>query len=155
MVQRGVKIILLVIAISLFVLNYDICDYFYYNEEVKDLNKWWGLKSNIYALILALVFQSYSIDSKGLLRFFLQIGTGFTLSNLVDKVYFNVVEFQANDVIMIIMVFIFSFIDYYFSILFGEKYKDKLINIFAFLWSLTLHYKNITIWRAKAIYYKR
>lgn len=110
--MTGVKTTLIVLAILLFISNYSICDYFYYNNEVHDLKRWWGLKSNLYAIIIALVFQSYVINSKRWLRFFLQIGTGFAISNVVDKVFWNVLEFRKNDIIMIVLTFAFACWDY-------------------------------------------
>lgn len=92
-------------------MNYRICDYFYFVNGVLDSRGWWGLKSNIYALILALVFQSYSIGSKGLLRFILKIGTGLTITNVIDKIFFNVLEFTKQDLYMILFVVLLSLID--------------------------------------------
>lgn len=100
------------LAIVLFVSNYQICDYFYYNDEVKDLKKWWGLKSNIYAIILCLVFFASALKSKGYLRFILDIGIGLTISNVIDKVFFNVLDFNYNDIIMITLTLCFSYLDY-------------------------------------------
>ena len=110
--MKGVKIIIYVLALLLFVLNYQICDYFYYNDEIKDIKKWWGLKSNIYALICGLVLYGSLIGSKGLIRFVLAVFTGFCMSNIIDKIYFNVINFTYNDIIMIILTICFAYLDY-------------------------------------------
>lgn len=110
--MKEVKIILYILAILLFCFNYQICDFFYYNDEVKDLKKWWGLKSNIYAIILALVFYASLINTKGLLKFVLNVGIGLAISNVIDKVFFNVLEFRYNDVIMIILTLCFAGLEY-------------------------------------------
>ena len=103
-----VKKSLYILAILLFSFNYNICNFFYYNNEVKDLYKWWDLKSNIYAVIMALMFYASSIGEKGKLKFILNIGIGFTISNVIDKVYFNVLVFNENDIIMIILTVCFA-----------------------------------------------
>ena len=108
-----VKKYLYILAILLFVLNYQICDFFYYNDEIKDIKKWWGLKSNIYAVILMIVFYASLIDTKKWLKLILNIGLGFTISNVIDKVFFNVLVFTYNDILMIILTFCFAFLQYY------------------------------------------
>jgi hypothetical protein len=107
-----VKKLLYILAILLFVLNYQICDYFYYNEEIKDIKKWWDLKSNIYAVIMVFIFYGSILGSKGQLRFILSLGLGFCVSNVIDKVFFNVLEFRYNDTLMIILTICASLLDY-------------------------------------------
>ena len=71
--MKEVKISLYTIALILFVSNYTICDFFYYNEEIKDIKKWWALRSNICAVIIMLVFYASLIGTKGVLRLILSI----------------------------------------------------------------------------------
>ena len=101
-----------ILAIILFVSNYEICNFFYYNEDIKDVSKWWGLKSNIYAVILSIVFYTSAINTKGILRLILDIGFGFCLSNVIDKVFFNVLDFNYKDIIMIILTLCISLYRY-------------------------------------------
>lgn len=110
--MKEVKITLYILALILFVLNYQICDYFYYNDEIKDIKKWWGLKSNIYAIIMMLVFLASKINTKGILKFILNIGIGLCISNVIDKVFFNVLVFTESDFYMIALTFLFSLYDY-------------------------------------------
>ena len=110
--MNEVKNILYILAILLFIFNYQICDYFYYNNIVKDLPKWWGLKSNIYAIIMMLVFYASLIKTKGFLRLILSIGLGLCASNVIDKCFFNVLEFRFNDIIMIIITICLSIVDF-------------------------------------------
>lgn len=118
--MKEVKLIIYILAILLFCFNYQICDFFYYNDEVKDIKKWWGLKSNIYAIIMMLIFYASLINSKGVLRFILSIGIGFAMSNVIDKVFFNVLEFRYNDIVMIILTICFASLDYFKN---GRKNK--------------------------------
>ena len=110
--MKGVKISLYTIALILFVSNYTICDFFYYNEEIKDIKKWWALRSNICAVIIMLVFYASLIGTKGVLRLILSIGVGLCISNVIDKVYFNVLDFTYTDIIMITLTICVSLYDY-------------------------------------------
>ena len=116
-----VKSIAYILAILMFCFNYNICNYFYYNDEIKDISKWWDLKSNMYAIIMTLVFYAiimmlifYAslLNTKGILKVILNIGLGLCLSNVIDKLFFNVINFQFNDVLMIIITICFSFYNY-------------------------------------------
>jgi hypothetical protein len=119
--MKEAKIILIIIAITLFVSNYAICDHFYFTDGILDSKGWWRLKSNIYAVIIATVFLSAQIGTKGLLRFVLSVGIGFTISNVIDKLYFNVLEFTQADIYMIIATLVISGYDWYKT----SKYYKK------------------------------
>ena len=110
--MKEVKKILFIFCIILIVCNYSICDYFYYNDEIKNIKNWWKLKSIIYGIIIMLLFYASRINTKGLLKFVLSVGLGFCISNVIDKVFFNVLEFRYNDIIMIILTFCFATLDY-------------------------------------------
>jgi hypothetical protein len=110
--MKEVKIFLYILSILLFVFNYQICDFFYYNENVKDLKKWWGLKSNIYAIIMAIIFYASLLNTKGVLKLVLNIGLGLCISNVIDKVFFNVLEFRYNDIFMIVITVSLSLYTY-------------------------------------------
>ena len=103
-----IKIALPIIALLLFVFNYQICEYFYPDN----INSWWTLKINIYAVIIALLFLYASFNKKGLTRFFLEIGVGFSVSNVIDKCYYNTREFTKSDVLMILLTIAIAFYNY-------------------------------------------
>ena len=106
--MKKVKIVIIILTIILFCFNYQICEYLY----PKDLKLWWGLKSNIYAVIVALTFYSSSIDTKGVVKLILSIGVGLAVSNVIDKVFFNVLDFRYNDIIMIVLTIGFSTLNF-------------------------------------------
>jgi hypothetical protein len=116
-----VKKILIILAISLFICNYHICNYVYPGNSQTDINNWWDLKSNIYAVIMMVVFLSAQIGTKGFLRFILSVGVGFAISNVIDKLYFSVIEFTTSDIYMIIITLLVSGYDWYKS----SKYYKK------------------------------
>jgi hypothetical protein len=114
--MKEVKNLLYLIAIILFVSNYYICDFYYYNNEVKDIQKWWGLRSNITSIIMMLIFYASLINNKGVLRLILSISFGFCFSDVIDRIFFNVLDFNYNDVIMIIItscISIYKYLDTY------------------------------------------
>jgi hypothetical protein len=77
--------------------NYKICEYFYKD----DLIKWWDLRTNIYAVIFGLCLQIAIIGTKGWLRFVLSVGLGFSISDIIDRLYFDINTFNNNDYIVI------------------------------------------------------
>lgn len=105
---KKVKIILNIVAILLFSLNYQICEFFY----PEDISKWWALKMNMYAVIIALVFTAQSLDSKGWLRFVLYIGVGFAISSVIDKLFLDVRVFTVGDLLMIVVTVILASINF-------------------------------------------
>ena len=110
--MKEVKIYLYLIAIILFASSYQICDFFYYNSEIKDIQKWWGLRSIIYAIIMMLIFYASLIKTKGVLKLILSIGFGFCFSDVIDRIFFNVLDFNYKDAIMIILTICISLYNY-------------------------------------------
>lgn len=100
--------ILSIIVILLFVGNYQICELFYKN----DLIKWWELRTNIYAVLFALVLYIARVNSKGILRFILSVGIGFSVADVIDRLIFDVTVFNKADILMIILTIIISAYNY-------------------------------------------
>lgn len=104
----NLKTPILVVAIAMFLFNYTICDFFYWNEETnKFINKklWWFLKCDIYRFSLLLLAVSYAIGQKGWIRFFLELFIGFLLASLMDD---NHLEINKRDVIMAIAAVLYA-----------------------------------------------
>lgn len=103
-------VILGILSVSLFCFNYQICEYFYKD----DITKWWGLKQNIYNVII-MMFQTIAFFSviksktmKGLMTFgFIMCG-----GNVIDRFAFNVNYFQFNDIFFIGLATILSYTVY-------------------------------------------
>ena len=109
---KNLRISLYVLSIVIFLFNYQICEYFYPLEDEESIRMWWHLKNHIYSIVIAISFIASSIDEKGVLRFVLDIGVGFTVSNVVDRLYFNTTQFTKADILMILLTFLFAIIDY-------------------------------------------
>lgn len=93
------RLSLAIIGLLLFTFNYQICEFFY----AEDLNKWWGLKQNIYNIIIAIFsYLAYETSNK-FFRFVMDVTIGFCISNCVDRLFFDVNSFTNSDYVMIII----------------------------------------------------
>lgn len=97
-----------IFIIVLFIGNYQICNIFYPDN----IDKWWGLKQNIYNVIIALAFIIAKLNIKKKdkkLKFILDIGVGLCVSNCIDRIFFNINSFQLSDIVMIILTILTSY----------------------------------------------
>ena len=101
------KLGLSLLAIYLFCSNYQLCELFYSN----DIEKWWGLKQNIYNIIIALCFYITTINTKGALKFVLEIGIGLCISNCIDRLFYDIKSFNKEDIYMIIITVLLAYYD--------------------------------------------
>ncbi len=92
----------------MFPSNYHICEYFYFD----DVDNWWRLKTNIYAVIVTLAFLLSGVGARGTLRFFSDIGVGLAISNVADRLYFDTTEITKEDIIMVLVTLLFAILDY-------------------------------------------
>lgn len=104
------RLFLIILAIFLFIGNYEICCLVYPD----DIYKWWGLKQNIYNIIIAICFYlSCNETDKKIVKFILNIGIGFVVSNCIDRIFFNVNYFTFSDYFMIIITILTSYYKVY------------------------------------------
>ena len=102
------RLVLSLGILLLYLLNFHICEYFYPD----DVKAWWSLKLNIYAIIIALAFLLASLYARGICKFFLNLGVGFTVSSVIDRWYFDITQYTEVDVIMVIVTIMIAYIDY-------------------------------------------
>lgn len=81
---------------------------------------WWGLKQNIYNVIMMLdkiivflVLLCFLPNKLKLLASIIVFGFMMCFANVVDRLYFDIKTFQTNDVVMIIFGIIFSTVFYF------------------------------------------
>jgi lipoprotein signal peptidase len=87
--------------------------YDYGSVEYGVLNdKWWDLRLNITALIFAGSFICMRIGSEGFYRMILSIGVGLSVSNVIDRIFFDVQIYTFADIFMVIGTLTFSIYDY-------------------------------------------
>lgn len=117
--MKEVKASLIILAIILFISNYSLCDYFYYNEEVKDIKSWWYLKCDIYGIIIMLLLFALDIGSRRWLKFIISIGLGLTISNVLDRLFFDTRVFNSSDIYMILITVAFAT----FNLFYGKQQR--------------------------------
>lgn len=105
------RVALAILAVCLFCLNYQICELVYSDN----IDKWWGLKQNIYNVIIAICFYLSKNKTQGLLKFVLDVGMGFCVSNCIDRIVFDVTTFTHEDVFMIVLTILISYYDAYYA----------------------------------------
>lgn len=90
------RLFLAILGLLLFVGNYQICELVYFDN----IDKWWGLKQNIYNVIIA-IFAYLAYDNKNKYYVFVMyIVVGFCISNCVDRLFYNINTFRIEDIVM-------------------------------------------------------
>lgn len=101
-----IKSILSFLAVCLFVSNKHICDLVHGD----DLDNWWPLRMNLYAVLFALIFIISNIDGKNkFINFIISIGIGFAISDVIDRIYFDINTFTTEDIVMIVIIIALSY----------------------------------------------
>jgi len=101
--------ILPALAVLLFAFNYLICELVYGNN----IEKWWDLRNNISAVVVLLAFYCTKLKSTPLISVITNIGIGFSIGDVIDRVFFDITQFTTSDVFMIIITVGFSIFKYY------------------------------------------
>jgi len=110
--MKRVLEILSVLSTILFVGNYSLCDYFYFNDH----DNWWKLKQNIYnvdlildrtTLFLLIIFFCNYLKLRRLAALTL-LGLLLNLSNIIDRLLFDINTFEKDDIVMIILAILLS-----------------------------------------------
>lgn len=87
--------------------------YEYGSVEYGLLNdKWWDLRLNITSLIFAGGFVLTRIGSDGALRLVLSIGVGMSISNVIDRIFFDIEIYTKSDILMVTTTIIISIYEY-------------------------------------------
>ena len=108
------RLFILMLALVLWLANIHICDLLYPDNTKDCIRSWWKLRTNIYGICIALVFQASVIGEKdNRVRFVLDICTGLALSNVIDRWLFDIREFRYGDVLMIAITLGFALKRYY------------------------------------------
>lgn len=104
------KYLLPILVVLLFPFGYWICLYFYPDDVVK----FFDLRMNLYACIILLCFivSKRSVTNKAVI-FIFDTGIGMSISDVADRLYFDVTEFQKSDIVMIVLTILFAIADYH------------------------------------------
>ena len=95
-------------SIVLWLSNYALCQYFY----ADDVDNWWKLKCAIYNICIVLILIALRQGSNIKLKLIINIGIGFVLSSVIDRLVFGITDFVDKDYLMIALTIAFSIYDY-------------------------------------------
>jgi len=116
--MKYIASIISIVGILLFMGNYSICDYFYYN----DLEKWWSLKQNLYNVVIFIFqFLAFYYVAEAVAKSVLCFGFMISFANIVDRLFFDVKTFESDDIAMLIFALIFSTLFYFTNKASGTK----------------------------------
>ena len=118
LIKRILHLILIIIANILFFGSHFYCDYKTYGViepskellEAIDSYPWWVLRCNLYALtFLDLVLASYLPKHK-FSFFWMAFLVGLSISDVIDRTYFNINTFTVADRIMLVVNLVLSLV---------------------------------------------
>lgn len=102
------KYILYISSIILWLSNFTICNYFYHD----DVSNWWNLKMAIYNICIVLILFALRYKESIKFKLIINIGIGFILSSVIDRIFFGITDFLNKDYLMIVLTIVFSVYDY-------------------------------------------
>lgn len=98
------------LTVLLFIGNYHICEFFYKD----DISKWWNLRTALCAINFGLALYCSKMDMRDRLTlFFVNVGIGFSVSDIVDRLVYDITTFTKADILMIIITVMVSFYESY------------------------------------------
>lgn len=100
--------LLMFLMIVLYFGNYHICEYLY----PEDVDMWWTCKGAIYNIIISIGVYLITLKASLVQFFILSVFNGILVNNIVDRLYFKSVGFEWSDIIIIIFIFLLSYIDF-------------------------------------------
>jgi len=117
------RLILSSLLVLLFGFGYVICNLFYPEyllNKGEHADKWWDLRMNLYSVLIGGLFYTLTLKQSypKLERFVLEIGVGLSMSDIIDRLVFDVTKFTNSDYFMIFATLVFATIDFN---------RDKLI----------------------------
>lgn len=103
------RIALSIISLILFAFGYWICLFIYPDDVVK----FFELRMNIYSCIILSCFYLASLNnSDKRVKLILDIGIGLSLSDVIDRLLFDITTFNANDYVLIVLTLLISIYNY-------------------------------------------
>lgn len=99
------KFVLFIAAIVLYLANFYICNFFA-GENIDD---WYKCRGILYTATFALLFAAGNIGATGKLRFILNIAFSIVVSDLIDRIFFDITTYQWKDLLTLILTLSTSF----------------------------------------------
>ena len=115
------KVILIISMALLYFGNYHICEYFFKD----DIDMWWTCKGAIYNAVIVIGLHLASLDATLKQMLLISIFSGVIVNNIIDRLWFKSIYYEWDDIIIIIVIFTLSYIEYKW--LRGKKNLPKKI----------------------------
>lgn len=76
----------------------------------RDIIKWWILRLSLYAVLIAMLFSiSNMVGKTKFISFVLSLGIGYSISDVIDRICFDINKFTIQDIVMIIITIALSY----------------------------------------------
>jgi hypothetical protein len=109
--KSGIANILSCLALLLFLANYPLAEYLYPQNIQYDSNI--SFRFNEYAIIIMFTLLAAKNTQSRFSGFMLSMLIGLSVSDVVDRLWFNITDFRWNDLLMILATIYFSYKDNY------------------------------------------
>ena len=96
------------LIVTIYFLNYHICNFFHHDDVVK----FWDLKVSIYSIIIILAIK-YNAYKVGLFGLFESIFISILLSNLISLYFFEEKHYCYSDIFLIPTIIIIEYAKHY------------------------------------------
>lgn len=113
------KLLLSILAVSLYVSGYWICSYFYPDvcKTPQAAQGWWDLRMNLLSVLIMICFLFSMVNTKKWelkhIKFVLGVGVGLSTADVIDRLFFDITVFTSSDVVLIILTLAISYTETY------------------------------------------
>jgi hypothetical protein len=104
--RQDLKLILFISAFALYIANFHLCNIIA-GDDMAEWYKWRGIN---YTAIFAMLFAAGNIGASGQTRFMLNIAFSIVVSDLIDRLFFDITSYQWKDLLTLILTLLTSFI---------------------------------------------
>jgi len=104
--RQDLKLLLFISAFALYLANFHLCNIIA-GDDLVEWYKWRGIN---YTAIFALLFAAGNIGASGITRFVLNIAFSIVVSDLIDRIFFDITTYEWKDLLTIILTLSTSFI---------------------------------------------
>jgi len=109
------RLTLLIVTVSSFVLNYPICEFFYPGNDYVSIRVWNYINVASLHTMYFLALLNIKLLSKNMgevYKFILSVGIGFTVADIIDRWCFHITTFVVNDFFIIAIILIIEYNKY-------------------------------------------
>jgi len=111
--RDAVNVTIAFCSVVLFRVNFAICSHFY--DVQVDSMGWWRLRTNIYAVCFLMCYYIAKQRPTIGLNFIYSVGIGVAISDVVDRVFFDITQETKEDFWMVVLTFLFAIIEHVYD----------------------------------------